>query len=159
MTIHSFPYFINSDTEILILGTMPGSVSLAKQEYYANPRNHFWKIMYTLFDGLPIAEVFEEKVQFLQSNKIGLWDVLENCERKGSLDVHIKNLKENDFETLLKEFPSITKIIFNGKQSHSFFYKRFGQIEGITYYVMPSTSPANTVSFENKLKIWSTCFK
>jgi hypoxanthine-DNA glycosylase len=159
MTIYSFPYFINSDTEILILGTMPGSASLAKQEYYANPRNHFWKILYTLFDALPISKNFEEKVQFLQLNKIGVWDVLENCERKGSLDIHIKNQKENDFETLFKEFPSITKIIFNGKQSHAFFYKRFGQIEGITYYVMPSTSPANTVSFENKLKIWSTCFK
>jgi hypoxanthine-DNA glycosylase len=159
MTIYSFPYFINSNTEILILGTMPGSVSLAKQEYYANPRNHFWKIIYTLFDELPIAEVFEEKVQFLQSNKVGLWDVLENCERKGSLDIRIKNQKENDFEMLFKEFPSITKIIFNGKQSHAFFYKRFGQMEGITYYVMPSTSPANTMTFENKLKIWSTCFK
>lgn len=159
MRIYSFPYFINSNTEILILGTMPGSVSLAKLEYYANPRNHFWKIMYTIFDGLPIAEVFEEKVQFLLSNKIGVWDVLENCERKGSLDIHIKNQKENDFETLFKEFPSITKIVFNGKQSHAFFSKRFGQIEGITYYVMPSTSPANTMAFENKLKIWSTCFE
>ena len=138
---------------------MPGAMSLAKQEYYANPRNHFWKILYTHFDALPIPENFEEKVQFLESNKIGLWDVLENCERKGSLDIHIKNQKENDFEALLNEFPSITKIIFNGKQSHAFFYKRFGQIEGITYFVMPSTSPANTMAFENKLKIWSSCFK
>lgn len=159
MTIYSFPYFINSNTEILILGTMPGLVSLAKQEYYANPRNHFWKIMYAIFDALPTAETFEEKIQFILSNKVGLWDVLENCERKGSLDVHIKNQNENDFETLLSEFPFINKIIFNGKQSHAFFYKRFGQIEGITYYVMPSTSPANTMTFDDKLKIWSTCFK
>jgi hypoxanthine-DNA glycosylase len=159
MTVHSFPYFVNSNTEILILGTMPGLVSLAKQEYYANPRNHFWKIMLTLFDAMPISEVFEEKVQFLLSNKIGLWDVLRNCERKGSLDIHIKNQNENDFETLFNEFPTITKIIFNGKESHKYFLKKFGQIEGITYFVMPSTSPANTMSFDNKLKIWSTCFK
>lgn len=159
MTVHSFPYFVNSNTEILILGTMPGLISLAKQEYYANPRNHFWKIMFTLFDAMPIYEVFEEKVQFLLSNKIGLWDVLRNCERKGSLDIHIKNQNENDFETLFNEFPNITKIIFNGKESHKYFLKKFGQIEGITYFVMPSTSPANTMSFDNKLKIWSTCFK
>ena len=159
MTIHSFPYFIDSKTEILILGTMPGAISLAKQEYYANPRNNFWKIIFTLFDSIPIAKTFEEKVQFLQSNKIGLWDVLENCERKGSLDIHIKNHKENDFENLFKEFTSIKKIIFNGKESHKYFLKKFGQIEGITYYVMPSTSPANTMTFENKLKIWSTCFQ
>jgi hypoxanthine-DNA glycosylase len=157
--ISSFPPFVNSDTEILILGTMPGAISLAQQEYYANKRNHFWPILYTLFNNLPVSEIFEEKIQFLYSNKIGLWDVLENCERKGSLDIHIKNQKENDFESLFREFPSITKIVFNGKESHKYFLKKFGQIEGITYFVMPSTSPANTMSFENKLKIWSSCFQ
>ncbi|WP_264564194.1 DNA-deoxyinosine glycosylase [Flavobacterium sp. N3904] len=157
--IYSFPHFVNSKTEILILGTMPGVQSLTKQEYYAHPRNHFWKILYTYFNALPIPDRFEEKIKFLQNHKVGLWDVLENCERKGSLDIHIKNQKENDFEMFFKQFPSITKIIFNGKQSHAFFSKKFGQIEGITYYVMPSTSPANTMSFENKLKIWSTCFE
>lgn len=156
--IHSFPPFVNSNTEILILGTIPGVASLDKQEYYANKRNHFWQIMYILFDKLPISEVFEEKIQLLQSNKIGLWDVLQNCERKGSLDIHIKNHIENDFETLFKEFPLINTLVFNGKESHRYFLKKFGQIEGITYHVMPSTSPANTMSLENKLKIWSTCF-
>lgn len=154
--INSFPPFVNSSTEILILGTMPGIASLEKQEYYAHKRNHFWKIMYTLLNNLPVSEIFEEKIQLLQTNKIGLWDVLENCERKGSLDIHIKNHTENDFETLFKNFPSITKIVFNGKESHKYFLKKFGQIKGINYYVMPSTSPANTMSFENKLKIWST---
>ena len=157
--IQSFPPFVNSETKILILGTMPGIASLEKQEYYAHKRNHFWKIMYTLLDNLPISEIFEEKIQLLQANNIGLWDVLENCERKGSLDIHIKNQKENDFESLFREFPEITKLIFNGKESHKYFLKKFGQIKGITYYVMPSTSPANTMSFDNKLKIWSTGFQ
>ncbi|PJJ08043.1 G/U mismatch-specific uracil-DNA glycosylase [Flavobacterium sp. 1] len=159
MRIHSFLHFVNSETEILILGTMPGAMSLEKQEYYAHPRNHFWKIICTLFEALPIPVNFEDKIKILGENKIGIWDVLENCERKGSLDIHIKKHKENDFEFLVKKFPGITKIIFNGKQSHAFFIKRFGQIEGITYFVMPSTSPANTMSFENKLKIWSSCFQ
>jgi hypoxanthine-DNA glycosylase len=159
MQIKSFPYFIDSKTEILILGTMPGKMSLDKNEYYANPRNHFWKIIYTIFDGLPIANSLEEKKVFLLSKKIGIWDVLENCERKGSLDIHIKNQKENDFESLFIKFPKINKIIFNGKKSHDFFNKKFGQIEGITYFVMPSTSPANTMTFESKLKIWTECFK
>lgn len=159
MAIYSFPHFIDSNTEILILGTMPGSMSLEKQEYYAHPRNHFWKIICTLFEALPIPVNFEDKIKILRENKIGIWDVLENCERKGSLDIHIKNQKENDFMALFEKFPAISKIIFNGKQSHAFFIKRFGQIEGITYFVMPSTSPANTMSFENKLKFWSSCFK
>ncbi|TDD73950.1 DNA-deoxyinosine glycosylase [Flavobacterium caseinilyticum] len=157
--IQSFPPFVNSETKILILGTMPGIASLEKQEYYAHKRNHFWKIMHMLLDNLPMFEIFEVKIQMLQANNIGLWDVLENCDRKGSLDIHIKNQKENDFETLFKEFPGITTIIFNGKESHKYFLKKFGQIKGITYYVMPSTSPANTMSFENKLKIWSAGFQ
>jgi hypoxanthine-DNA glycosylase len=157
--ITSFPPFINSDTEILILGTMPGIASLEKQEYYAHPRNHFWKIIYTLFDSMPVSGVFNEKIKFLQLNKIGLWDVLENCERRGSLDVHIKNQTENDFKSLFQEFSGINKIVFNGKESYRFFANKFGQIEGITYYVMPSTSPANTIAFENKLKSWSGCFQ
>lgn len=156
--ITSFPPLMNSDTETLILGTMPGIASLEKQEYYAHPRNHFWKIIYTLFDKLPVSENFNEKIDVLQSHRIGLWDVLENCERKGSLDIHIKNQTENDFENLFQKFPRITKIVFNGKESHRYFVKKFGQMEGITYYVMPSTSPANTMSFENKLKTWSSCF-
>lgn len=156
--INSFPALVDSNTKILILGTIPGIASLTKQEYYGNPRNHFWRIMYTLFDTLPVSDSFEEKIQLLQKNKIGLWDVLENCERKGSLDIHIKNHKENDFEMLFKLYPAIHTIVFNGKESHKYFIKKFGKIEGITYYVMPSTSPANTMSFENKLKIWSTGF-
>ncbi|OAB26414.1 G/U mismatch-specific uracil-DNA glycosylase [Flavobacterium fryxellicola] len=156
--IHSFPPFVNAQTEILILGTMPGITSLEKQQYYAHQRNLFWKIMYTILKKVPISEIFEEKIALLQQHKIGLWDVLENCERQGSLDVNIKNHKENDFEMLFKEFPSISKIIFNGKESHKYFFKKFGQIEDITYYVMPSTSPAHTMTFENKLQLWSACF-
>lgn len=156
--IQSFQPYVDSQTEILILGTMPGIASLEKQEYYAHKRNHFWRILYTILNAMPISEIFEEKIQVLQANKIGLWDVLENCERQGSLDIHIKNQKENDFESLFRLFPNIKTIVFNGKESHKYFCKKFGQIEGITYHVMPSTSPANTMSFENKMKLWSTCF-
>ena len=156
--IQSFLPYIDHNTRILILGTMPGVQSLAKQEYYAHPRNHFWKIMYTLFNSLPMDDAFSKKINLLQEHAIGLWDVLENCERKGSLDVHIKNQKENDFISLFEQYPQINTIIFNGKESHKYFFKKFGQIKGITYHVMPSTSPANTMSFDKKFALWSSCF-
>lgn len=157
--IASFAPIINQETSILILGTIPGITSLEKQEYYAYKRNHFWPLLYSLLDASPVSEIFEEKVQLLLENKIGLWDVLENCERKGSLDIKIKNYKENDFITLFLKFPNIEKIVFNGKESHKYFLKKFGQIKGITYYVMPSTSPANTMYFEKKLEMWSAFLK
>ena len=137
---------------------MPGIASLEKQEYYANQRNHFWKIMCSILNSSPVPAQYEHKVHVLQANNIGLWDALKSCDRNGSLDIHIKNYDMNDFEALFVQFPSIKTIVFNGKESYKYFLKKFGQIKGITYYVMPSTSPANTMSFDNKLKIWSTCF-
>lgn len=152
--IASFPPFVNDQTEILILGTMPGAMSLEKQEYYAYPQNQFWRIMYTLFAALPVSVHFAEKIKLLQQNKIGLWDVLANCERKGSLDIHIKNQTENDIEGLLKKHPKIKTILFNGKESYKYFDRKFKHLEGITYHVMPSTSPANTIGFDKKLEAW-----
>ena len=134
---------------------MPGVTSLVKQEYYGYNRNHFWPIMYRLFENVPVSELYDDKIKLLHQNKIGLWDVLAYCERKGSLDLHIKNQCENDLILFLKKYSTIKKIVFNGKESHQYFTKKFGQIEGINYYIMPSTSPANTMSFETKLLSWS----
>lgn len=157
--IKSFAPIVNSASEILILGTMPGATPLEKQEYYAYKQNHFWRIIYTLFDALPISENFEDKAKLLLQNKIALWDVLQFCDRKGSLDIHIKNQKENDFENLFKKYPKIKTLVFNGKESHRFFTKRFGQIYGLTYHIMPSTSPANTIGFEKKYAAWAEILK
>jgi len=154
--LNSFAPIVTTQTKVLILGTMPGAISLEKQEYYGNKNNQFWKIMYSVFATLPVSENFSEKTQLLKRNQIGLWDVLAQCERKGSLDTHIKNHMENDLLQLLKDFPEISTIIFNGKQSHKYFLKKFGFIEGKTFHVLPSTSPANTQSFDEKLRIWST---
>lgn len=152
--IASFPPIIDNNSEIIILGTMPGAMSLAKQEYYGHKQNAFWKIMYSLFSQLPVAEHFAHKKQLLLENNIAVWDVLAYCERKGSLDIHIKNQIENDIPELLRQFPKIRKILFNGKESYKYFYRKFGDIEGITYHIMPSTSPANTIKFDDKLLFW-----
>lgn len=157
--ISSFPPIINKNAETLILGTMPGAMSLLKQEYYGHPQNAFWKIMFSIFGTLPVPDVFQEKAKLLTKNEIALWDVLQHCERKGSLDIHIKNQIENDFDSLLTEHPKIKRILFNGKESHKYFIRKFGQIEGISYHIMPSTSPANTIGFQKKLELWSEVLK
>jgi hypoxanthine-DNA glycosylase len=157
--IKSFEALINDNTNILILGTIPGITSLNNQEYYGNPRNHFWKIIFTFYKLENRSVIYEEKIKFLFSKNLGLWDVLKNCNRQGSMDVAIKNQTENDFDSLFKKYKNINVLIFNGKESHRFFYKKYGQIKGITYYIMPSTSPANTMSFRNKLELWSTALR
>ena len=157
--INSFEPVANENTKILILGTIPGLASLKKQEYYGNPRNHFWQIIYSFYNEEYSTIDFKDKIEFLLFHNLGLWDVLKNCERQGSLDVAIKNQTENDFESFFKKNKNIEVIIFNGKESHRFFFKKYGQIQGITYHIMPSTSPANTMTFINKLNLWSKALR
>jgi hypoxanthine-DNA glycosylase len=135
---------------------MPGEESLRKQEYYAYNRNHFWKIIFSLTNSEP-TDVFEEKRALLLKNKIALWDVLETCDREGSLDSKIKNPIPNDFKQLFKSYPCIEKIYFNGKKAEQLFKSliiKDLEDSNFVYDVLPSTSPANTMKFEVKLEQW-----
>ena len=156
--IQSFLPIIPNNPTVLILGTMPGIASLQQQQYYGHPRNHFWKIIAHLYNSNEIPSDYEDRKNILLQNNIALWDVLEFCEREGSLDIAIKNPIPNQILNLLLEQPSITKIIFNGKESHKLFVKYFGILENITYRIVPSTSPANTMKFETKLEHWRQAF-
>ena len=152
--INSFSPHINNETKILILGTMPGVQSLEKQEYYAHPRNHFWKIIAHLYNCGEIPFDYQAKSNLIIKNHLALWDVLQFCKREGSLDVAIRNPIANPILDLLESKSTISKIIFNGKESHKLFLKYFGVLENIQYRVVPSTSPANTMKFEQKLESW-----
>src|SRR5690625_8040424 len=81
----SFPPVLPETPRVLILGSMPGGMSLEKQEYYGNPRNHFWDILFELFQQDPLTD-YEEKMQFLKQHQIALWDTIGTCYREGSLD-------------------------------------------------------------------------
>lgn len=152
--IESFEPIIPIQPTILILGTMPGIASLQQQRYYGHPRNHFWKIIAHLYHAEVIPEKYEDRIKLLISNNIALWDVLQFCERKGSLDISIKNPVPNAVLELLVQKNSIETIIFNGKESHRLFTQYFGILEHISYQIVPTTSPANTMRFEQKLEFW-----
>lgn len=150
----SFLPLVNAETQILILGTMPGDESLRQAEYYAHPRNRFWKMMaFILVAEMP--QNYEAKKALLQENYIGLWDVVHSANRKGSLDTAIANEIPNDLLDLLTTYPNIEKIIFNGKKAEALYHKYFEKKEGISYFLMPSTSPANaTFTFEMICEKW-----
>lgn len=153
--IESFAPIIDNNTKILILGSIPGKQSLEKQEYYANPRNTFWKILFSLHNE-NIEEEYNKKTEFLKEKRIGLWDVIKHCHREGSLDSNIKNEEPNDFTTLFKEYPNIEYVLFNGAKAYDVFRKRVGFdiSDKITFNKLTSTSPANTITFERKMNEW-----
>src|SRR5690625_6041254 len=105
----SFPPVLPETPRVLILGSMPGGMSLEKQEYYGNPRNHFWDILFELFQQDPLTD-YQEKIQFVKQHQIALWDTIGTCYREGSLDSNIKEAEPNDIMSLLSRFPSIKLI-------------------------------------------------
>lgn len=122
MKIQSFPPLANCKSEVLLLGTMPGIQSLAMAQYYGHPRNLFWKLIATIFDE-PFPTNYKQKKEMLVRINIAVWDVLQACERQGSLDSAIVEEVSNDFSVFFREHPNITLIAFNGNKSAAFFKK------------------------------------
>ena len=152
--ISSFPPVISKDSNILILGSVPGIKSLEMQEYYAHPQNKFWRILFELFNEDYTTD-YAEKIDLLKKNKIAVWDVIDSCERKGSLDTEIKNENHHNILQLLNDFPSIKVIFCNGQKSFRTLEKILPDDPKIPVFVLPSTSPAYTIPYQQKLKDWS----
>ena len=150
--IYSFPPIADFKSKILVLGTMPSKESLRMNGYYAHPQNAFWKIMFNLHNH-PFSTDYNEKRDLLLENGIALWDVLRTCERRSSLDNDIKMEEPNDLRAFLSTHPGISKIFLNGKGAARYFNKYFVDI-GLPNQVLPSTSPAHAVKWEQKLAIW-----
>lgn len=155
----AFPPVINDTSRILILGTMPGEESLRRQEYYANPRNQFWRIIGEIYQVRP-GVLYSERVAFLLQRGLALWDVLESCERVGSLDRDIKNPVPNNFQTLFETHGNIRALAFNGQKAHNWFEKWVIQrqapvgLEQLQTIILPSTSPAATIALAEKVRRW-----
>ena len=152
--ISSFPPIINKDSEILILGSIPGIRSLEMQQYYAHPQNKFWKIICEIFNE-EFTTNYQQRIEILEKHHIALWDVIDTCERKGSLDSEIRNEEANKIEELLQNFPNIKAIFCNGQKSHKNLQKILGKKFRMPIIVLPSTSPAYAgLKYEEKLLSW-----
>ncbi|MBF2708473.1 DNA-deoxyinosine glycosylase [Flavobacterium soyangense] len=155
MKKYSFPPISNPNATVLILGTMPGVQSLALGPYYGNPRNAFWKLLFSIFDS-PFSTDYEIRKSILLQNQIALWDVLEACVREGSLDSDIEQEIPNDFNSFLSEHPHIRQIYFNGQKAAAYFKHYVKSDKDYLLVTLPSTSPAHAgKSFEMKLQEWS----
>ena len=157
MTDHyhsSFPPIITEETETLILGSLPGAESLRRQQYYAHPRNRFWRIIASLAER-NYTEDYKLRIEMLTVLRLGLWDVAARAIRPGSLDSDITGETPNDVPLLLKGHPNIKTVIFNGRKAQALYQKYFTGTEGIRYIYLPSTSPANAgFSFDRLLSAW-----
>lgn len=158
--VHSFEPVIGRNPRILILGSMPGVVSLQAVQYYANPRNAFWPIMAELFD-IDIDCNYEERIEQISRLPVVLWDTIKACHREGSLDSNIQKhqLEANNIPTLLKQYSAIRLVACNGATSEKYFNQlvkpQLSEDYAIEVKRLPSTSPANAgMTFDQKLSNW-----
>ncbi|MEN2488574.1 DNA-deoxyinosine glycosylase [Flavobacterium sp. B11] len=154
MKSFSFAPISSPTSKILILGTMPGTKSLELSQYYGHNQNNFWKFMFQILDE-EFSNDYEIRKNLLIKNNIALWDVLQFCDRVGSLDSAIKNEIANDFESFLETHPKIENILFNGQKAEAFFKKYVHLNKEYKTFTLPSTSPANAgKTFQDKLNEW-----
>ena len=159
--ITGFPPVVAPEARVLILGSMPGKVSLDVSQYYAHPRNAFWPIICQLFNEAGQLS-YDERLLLVQKNNIALWDVMRYCEREGSLDSAIEQstVVANDFVSFFADNSSIGYLFFNGAQAEASFKRHVTphlSAHGIKLEMvrLPSTSPAHAaMSFEEKLAQW-----
>jgi TDG/mug DNA glycosylase family protein len=158
--VFSIEPIIGRNPRIIILGSMPGIISINAAQYYANPRNLFWTVLADLFS-IDIDCSYESKVQQMEELPIILWDTLKACHREGSLDSKIlsANIEANDIGALLKQFPTVQAIAFNGGASAKYFDRlvkpQLSKDLSVELFKMPSTSPANAgMKQQQKLEIW-----
>ncbi|MGB3394292.1 MAG: DNA-deoxyinosine glycosylase [Stenotrophomonas sp.] len=147
--LQGLPAQVKADCRVLVLGSMPGAASLQAARYYAHPRNRFWPLMGALCRFDPQLD-YPQRLVLLQQAGIGVWDVIGQCRRRGSLDADIVRGSErpNPVAELVARLPQLAAITCNGALAMQAF-KRHVQpalpagMRGLQVLALPSTSPAN----------------
>jgi hypoxanthine-DNA glycosylase len=155
-----FPPVSTPGARVLVLGTLPGRLSLERGEYYANPQNTFWKIIAAKISDLPTE--YAGRVAALSQHGIALWDVLAAATRSGSLDADIgEDAIPNHFSAFFHIHPNVRLIAFNGATAAK-LYERLvlptlaEPQRAIARATLPSTSPAHAgMPFKEKVARWS----
>jgi len=145
----------SNDAKLLILGSLPGEASLKAQRYYAHPQNQFWRLLGRAI-GEDLADIpYEARLVRLAARRIALWDVVGEASRDGSLDGSIREATPNQLREFAATHPNLRAIAFNGKTSARIGRASLGELNVVELIDLPSSSPAYTLSFDEKAKRWA----
>lgn len=150
---HGFEPVFNERSTVLVLGSFPSVLSRKNDFYYGNPQNRFWRVLAAIAKE-PAPETISEKKEMLLSCGIALWDVIQECDIKGSSDASIKNVVPAQVELITRTAP-IKRVICNGATAGRLYKKYLLYKVGIEAEVLPSTSPANAAwGFDRLSERW-----
>ncbi len=157
MKKQGFPAIVDENTEILVLGSLPGDVSIRKHQYYGHPGNDFWRLLGSIIGEDLQGMSYQNRLETLRRKKIGLWDVFKAGKREGSEDAKIKDQELNQFSMLKEIAPNLRLVLFNGKKSGE--YEPVIKAMGYETKVLPSSSGANRRFLKNRKSEWEAAFK
>jgi hypoxanthine-DNA glycosylase len=156
----SFAPIVSADTRLLLLGSLPGEASLRAERYYAHPQNQFWRLVGSVIGREDLhALEYALRLKLLVAAGIGLWDVVADAVRSGSLDGAIRDHRPNDLRRLIARLPMLRAIGFNGGTAARIGRKLIGESSGIALVDLPSSSPAYTLSITEKRQNWAALGK
>lgn len=150
----SFPPVVNSETRLLVLGSLPGEESLAQASYYAHSRNQFWLLMSEVIDCDLVRLDYAERLEALLAARVGLWDVVESASRRGSLDAHIRVHRPNRLLELAASLPNLAGVGFNGGTAARIGRRQLAARNDLALIDLPSSSPAFTMAVAEKRLRW-----
>lgn len=152
----SFPAVVDASTRVLILGSLPGDASLALAQYYGHPRNAFWRLMEGVLETPLVTLPYEDRLATLLSRGVGLWDVIGEADRRGSLDADIQDAQANDLAALIQTLPRLRAVAFNGGTAARLGGRLLASFaDRLALVSLPSSSPAHAArSFDQKLAAW-----
>jgi hypoxanthine-DNA glycosylase len=152
-----FAPVIDAGTRLLILGSLPGEKSLAHSQYYAHPQNKFWMLLGEVLGVHLTSLPYEVRLATLLAQGVGLWDVVAQAQRTGSLDSNIRARDDNDLVALTASLPQLHTIAFNGGTAAKLGIKVLGEhAQRYRIVSLPSSSPAYTLAYAAKLLKWKT---
>jgi len=144
----------HASARVLILGSLPGRASLAQRQYYAHPRNQFWRLMSAVLDMDLTAQDYATRLRMLGAAGVALWDVVGAATRPGSLDSAIRAPEINPLLDHVRQMPQLAAIGFNGQTAYKLGAASL-QTATLPLLLLPSSSPAYAaMSFEAKAARW-----
>nr|WP_269221103.1 DNA-deoxyinosine glycosylase [Brevundimonas vesicularis] len=151
-----FPPVVDAATRLLILGSLPGDASLKAAQYYAHPRNAFWPLIGGVLGEDLAVLPYEQRLDRLKARGVGLWDVIASAERSGSLDAAIRSPEAADLRGLIGDLPALRAVAFNGKLAAKLGRRIIGDVDGVRWIDLPSSSPAHAVGMTIKASSWNS---
>ncbi|MFR4414748.1 MAG: DNA-deoxyinosine glycosylase [Butyricicoccus sp.] len=139
--VHTIPPLYDSESRVLLLGSIPSPKSREVGFFYGHPQNRFWRVLAAVLgDEMPVS--IEDKRAMCLRHHVALWDTIAKCDIAGASDTSIRNAEPNDIGKLLRE-SKITRIFATGGKSAQLYRKLIEPKTGVPVMQLPSTSPAN----------------